>query len=84
MSTMDTVEELELRRAERWADTRMRSAEHWLCLQADAWLERPTESTAAEMRKARDEWRSREAVWRAAHDAAYGAHRAGPAAGGSG
>ena len=62
----DTVEELELLRAERAAEMRMRSAEHWLCLQADAWLERPTESTAAEMRKARDEWRAREAVWSAA------------------
>lgn len=62
----DSVEELELLRAERVAEMRMRSAEHWLCLQADAWLERPTESTAAEMRKARDEWRSREAVWSAA------------------
>ena len=38
---LDTIEELELQRAERAAYMRMRSAEHWLCLQADAWLERP-------------------------------------------
>lgn len=71
MRKLDTIEELELRRAERAAEIRMRSAEHWLCLQADSWLERPSEYTASEMRKARDEWRAREAVWQAANTAAY-------------
>lgn len=61
-----TVELLEAERAERAADMRMRSAEHWLALCADMYLQAPCERLLRDMRNARDEWRSRQAVHAAA------------------
>ena len=64
---IDDPKILQARRTERVAERRMRSAEHWLALCADAWLTNPGAGTENDMRKARDEWRAREAD----HTAAY-------------